>query len=604
MRPEGKANPAPRDPDAEPEEPLRGLYFVRVPKPELGDETAVQRLQQEFEMQLTTVQLLTETRKMKRLEKSEARDSTRKALDDLRGARDLCKGKEDLLRPFWQSDKKNREDKNALRNTRSELDAETEAELDKKIADVEYSLEHESHALSVEKAMLQQIKRLKAQRADVRKYEASHSHLQERRMVTEEERASKDVLERELKVLRDEKKQCERVVDELKAVEDKIGADVAKIEKEVEDAIAEKRRKHEKLKEARAARKGKLADFNQNRDFSRKVRGMVGEGRIEEAQAMCAEYTEKMLHRLNTDPEYRNNYCKLWATQKKGAVSMAGVSDADLGIDNKKRRGKNAPSGSILDIPLKPGQTKADAVIARALAEAQAELEGSKGVEEQTVGMDAMSTKPVKKPVRKEEAGPRGKDIGRLLVAEDKLKAVVAEEEDDFELPQAIRVKEEPSAKVEVPTAAKPVDSEALQKRKERRKAQADKRRQRAIEQNKAREEERLRLKEEAEGRLAAKREQDRQRAKAEDEAEAEESGAAGGDVPVPTGVKNRKLPSGVQAKKVDAHVRRPLPRKRRQGVKGAVQAVTDAFQKHQTSIAVGSFLAIMLAMLLMWFLQ
>lgn len=585
--------------NGEPEEPLRGLYFVRVPKPDLGDETAVQRFQQEFEVKLAAVNLLKETRRMKRLEKNEAKSNSMNALDTLKSARELVKKKEDALRPFWKRDEKNRESNQALRNSRSELDAETEAQLDQKIADIEYSLEHESHELREEKAMLQQIKKLKAQRPKVQKYEASHSHLQEMKSATEEVRASRDVLERELKVLRDERQQCERVHKELRALEDKIAEELARIEKEVDAANTEKNNLYEKLKEARAARKEKLSDFNQNREFSRKVRTMVAEGRIDEAQTQCNEYSERLMFKLKTDNEYRDEYLRLWATQRKSAISMFGVSDADLGISSKKPAGRKAAAGSILDIPLKPGQTRADAVIARALAEADAELKGSRASEEPVSSPELGEPKPIKKekPAKKDSALAKSKEGGKLLLAGDEVV------DDTFEIPEAIKAKDEQHVTVPQLVTPKVVDPEALQKRKDRRKAQAEKRRQKAIEQNKERIEENRRMREEAEQRLQAKQVvQGRQPDASESDREHSATGEA--EPVIEAKVQQRKVPPSALPKKVFDTGRRPMPRKKKQGVKGALQTAMDVVEKNQLSIAVGSFIVFMVVLVLMWSLQ
>eukprot|EP00803_Ostreobium_quekettii_P001783 evm.model.scf_1110.1 EVM.evm.TU.scf_1110.1 scf_1110:15-2914(-) len=491
-------------PEGEPEEPLRGLYFVRVPKPDLGDEATVARLEQEFEVRAAAAELLKETRRLKRIERNEAHANTRRALEALKAAKALVKAKEADLQPYWDRVVEARSASQALKGSRSELDAETEADLDKKIAALEYSMEHESHGLREEKELIARIRKLKAQRPKVREYEAAHQHLQERRVASDDVRGSKESLEKELRVLRDERKQCEEVKKGLLAVEEKIMEGLKKIEEEVDEAVTEKNAWLSKLKGAKSARWAKMADWNQNRDFSRKVRNMVAEGRIEEAQVLCNEYSEKLMEKLNTDKEYRTKYLTLWERQRKTAMVTTGVSDADLGVGGAKRQGKKAAAGSILDIPLKPGQTRAEAVIERALREADAELKGIRPADAGAASADDAEPAEVKvakkdKPAKK-VAAP--KDMGRSLVVEDKAAAKASKVDTTFEIPEAIRAKEE----LPVVVAPKVEDPEELQKRKDRRKAQAEKRRQRAIEQNKVREEEKRRLKEDSESKAAARR--------------------------------------------------------------------------------------------------
>lgn len=52
-------------------------------------------------------------------------------------------------------------------NACSELDVRTEAELDAKLQEMHYRIEHESIPLNEEKRLLQQIKKLESQRAKV-----------------------------------------------------------------------------------------------------------------------------------------------------------------------------------------------------------------------------------------------------------------------------------------------------------------------------------------------------------------------------------------------------------------------------------------------------
>eukprot|EP00803_Ostreobium_quekettii_P004157 evm.model.scf_1037.3 EVM.evm.TU.scf_1037.3 scf_1037:15004-17120(+) len=520
-------------------------------------------------------------------------------MDSLKAARELCRAKEAALRPFWDRVDETRSASQALKGSRSELDADTEAELDKKIADLEYSMEHESHGLREEKELMVCIRKLKAQRPKVREYEASHEHLQAKRSATEECRGSKDSLEKELRVLRDERKQCQNVWKELQAVEDKIAESLKAIEAEVDAAVTEKNSRLGKLREAKSARRAKMADWNQNRDFSRKVRNMVAEGHMEEAKALCTEYNEKLMAKLNTDKEYRASYLTLWERQRMTARGMVVMSDADLGLDGAKRPGKKAAAGSILDIPLKPGQTRAEAVIERALREADAELKGLRSADDRSSSPE--TAEPVvgikDKPAKKVHAA---RDRDRSLVTEERAMAKAPKVDTTFVIPDVIRAKEEQPVTVGKLAPVKVPSPEEVQKRKDRRKEHAEKRRQRALERNRAREEEKRRLKEEAEAKVASR--QGAQAEEANSQAAVATSQAAVATAVLADGaggVQQRKLPTQPVAKKVFDTGRKAMPRKRKQA--GAVQMVADWLQKNQVAAVVGGFFIVMLVIVVMW---
>lgn len=52
--------------NGEPEEPIRSIWFVRVPRPD-NDDRSVELAQQEFDMHLATCRLLNENRRLKKV---------------------------------------------------------------------------------------------------------------------------------------------------------------------------------------------------------------------------------------------------------------------------------------------------------------------------------------------------------------------------------------------------------------------------------------------------------------------------------------------------------------------------------------------------------
>lgn len=599
------------------EERLTRLYFVRVPKPEV-DDAAVARLQQEFEVQLSKWKLLNETLRMRRMEKNEARNNTTKAQDALEAAKRLMKAKGEELQPFRDHTQDLIARSSALKDEKQQLMCTSEQELDKMISDTEFRLHHETVSLREEKELVNRLKKLNGQRSRVREYEAKHRGLEEKRNNTEGVRASKDALEREMKVLKEEHEACWQVVLELRKVE-KAAAEVMKeVAAECEAANREKQAAFDRLKEARAGKKERLGDWNQNRNFGRKVRDLVALGRIDEAQALCVDYNDKMMDKLNTDKEYRDAYLKLWETQRKSSSSMSTLTDAELGLNQQAGKSKKPTSRSLMDIPLEPGQTLADAVIAKAMAEAKAELQGSKIPEEPSSPVAAMELpKPVvhkKQPAAKTEnvkSPPKDLAAEESSLAKKNVPKHRSKVDTSFEIPEVIKVAKEQ----EVPQVAPnppPKDADGQQqKRKARRKALAEERRKKAIEQNKVREAEKRKVREEAGAKVTDRGLTEADLTELADENNEEEQGDAEGNAKVAAAdnVQQRKAqvskaPPNVLPSKVFQSVRPPPSRKRKSGVKGTLQMVMDTIEKNQIMVVVGGFVFVMLILVILWLLQ
>lgn len=84
-----------------------------------------------------------------------------------------------------------------------------------------------------------------------------------------------------------------------------------------------------RLQETRRVQRAKLDDFYDNRRMSQMVRGMIREGKVEEARGLCRQQTEEKLAQLGSDEPYRRHYNLLWQQQRTQPISLGG--DCDLG---------------------------------------------------------------------------------------------------------------------------------------------------------------------------------------------------------------------------------------------------------------------------------
>lgn len=475
------------DENGEPIEPLRALYFVRIPRPD-NEDHSVQLIQQEFEMHLATVRLLDESRRMKRLEKTDARNNTTKALESLKAANALVKGQLDQLEPFRKESRMRNTARSALMDSKRSLEATTEKELDNMIADIEYQLEHETLPLKTEKDYIAQLKRLRAQRKQVKAFEAQNQAFLVKREQSETVRGDQKQLEAQLKIYKEEQAEYERVFKELKSIEADIGKELTEISDECEVAVQAKNRIYEKLKAARDERRAKGGEFGENREFSRRVRELVASGGIAAAQDLCRDQTEKMMNKLNTDKAYRTEYLRLWETQRKPPISF--MMD-DAGADKIKPKAQKPKKVNSIhgNVKIKPGQTLAEAVVASVLEE----VDGGAPLPIRTP--PTRVSKPTPAPA---EAIVLSKPVEEERKAEKKpqQKSKKVIDQGDFELPEVV-VKEvlNKTPEEKRSTGLMKVDSTS---RKEQRKDQANKRRKKKLEEKKQREAEESKLREEA----------------------------------------------------------------------------------------------------------
>ncbi|CAD7697210.1 unnamed protein product [Ostreobium quekettii] len=592
------APPAEGPPGEEPEEPLRGLYFVRIAKPSF-DGLAVARLQQELEMHVASVKLLTETLRVKRMDKNQAHANTQIAQEALRASQQRVRAKRQEVQPLRAASRRSSAANRELRDSRQGLEYLTEEELDKRIAGLEYSIEHETVSHREEKDIVAQIKKLQAQRPRVREYAAKKASVNAQ-VPTPEDMAYLSQADRELKVLREEEDSCRNVQRELLKVEKRIDEEVREVLKERAEVTAAKDATFKQLRVAQGTgRGGRQGAWRNNRAFSKKVRAMVAEGKIEEAKEACEQQTEAMMAKLNSDTAYREEYLKAWETQRQAPRVVVGMPEADVEPREPKPRKKREPTSSILDVPLKPGQSKADAVIERALAAATAELAAEKagcadpllkpsGVSrecEPVVGDSA--TEPRKPPAPKKEA------VNHLPM-NNSMNSSAAPDVLPFELPAA--AKEQVAQLINDKDVQKKIAQEG-KGRKERSKTLAQKRRQKAIEGKQAREADAKKASEETKT----------QGTSVEPNADAEVScSAIAASVPetevvaVPKAVTAKEEPRArhstpdVAVKTRSVGARQRMPRRS----KGGIEAIASKYQWH--AVAAVLALLILLAVCLM----
>jgi len=447
--------------EGEEDEPLKALYFVRLPKPDF-DSPAYDLLQQDFEAQLAQVKIYVEHRRVHTLKKKEARTDTTRALECLKEANARVNEQMKKLNPYKEQRDEDRKARGALKDSRKTLAASTEEELDQLIKRMEFRIEHETISLAEEKELHNQIKRLKASRPRVREHEqkdAALSASMSRRALSP---SDKEHLEKELKEYRAEQSMYEKMFHDLRDRERKISEELTQICSQLDIAGKRKDAIYAKLSDARQRRRMRKNEWQRNRDFSKQIRSLIDEKRIEEAQEQCMEQTNSLMSLITGNEEYRKEYLALWSTKRINP--MAVFEDPTTGkpktVASKPVKKKSALHGNI---PILPGQSIPDAVVADTLREAHASLHGK--TTKKTKSEEPLPVAPqppvTSKPEIKEKPSVK-------VPVPAKSKRPVAH--DDFELPAVIaEMTKESESVVKEDEEKKQEDNEALERQRQER---------------------------------------------------------------------------------------------------------------------------------------
>lgn len=154
------------------------LYFVRLPKPDLGDEDiAIEKVKAEFASLKEGCDLLLATLKVERVRQDEAKREFEAAdlvFQESRAAQDKWR---EQLEPLRNANRMVSDQRSAMKENFRELAARSEAELDGMIADVEHSLNHETMSVHEERKLIAQLKKLEQSRPRVRAAEAQNEQV-------------------------------------------------------------------------------------------------------------------------------------------------------------------------------------------------------------------------------------------------------------------------------------------------------------------------------------------------------------------------------------------------------------------------------------------
>eukprot|EP01023_Acetabularia_acetabulum_P040805 TRINITY_DN3961_c0_g1_i1.p1 TRINITY_DN3961_c0_g1~~TRINITY_DN3961_c0_g1_i1.p1 ORF type:complete len:691 (+),score=206.01 TRINITY_DN3961_c0_g1_i1:78-2150(+) len=358
---------------------IRNLYFVRMPRPETRgiERVKIDGIQAEFDSLQMQFDMLIQTRRVTRAKKAEARDKTSKAFNFMLQTQTERKAKQDELEPY----KRDQQGMNArmgdLRNQMSGLLASSEEELDQKIKQLTFQLEHDINTLQQEKSIMAQIKALQKQRPRVKQQSETKVQMDQTKQDREKTKATTKDLQQELAVLKEEESQARSIFVQFQQAEDQINKQLDSLTVERDELQKQRDAKRDELNACWKVFKEKGNMFGANREFSKKVRQMVADGDIETAKQECAKQMDDEIQRLKTDKAHRKEYLWLWSQQRATPEFVGDDLEKALAEDRKKdqKLKENAQKEQAMKKQEENRAKRAQQVVQEVLEKADKELQ-------------------------------------------------------------------------------------------------------------------------------------------------------------------------------------------------------------------------------------
>lgn len=192
-------------------------------------------------------------------------------------------------------------------------------------------------------------------------------------------------MDKEFDVIKTERNAANGIKKDIWTKLEKVGGELKELEAEQAEAVAKKNEVLEQLEKQRKEIDASMVDYRANRKLSLDVRDMVAAGQVEEARALATQQVDEWLSKLSTDTAARKDYQKLWAEQRRFAVSelLPGSSvyaqqqaaatkaaPAGKGAAPAKGAAKGAAAPKAVIDPVVSGAQKAKSIIESLLSEA------------------------------------------------------------------------------------------------------------------------------------------------------------------------------------------------------------------------------------------
>ena len=287
------------------------FYMVKVPRPvdrqgKAEINAAGQKWQDKQEQRKAQNDTVQEAR-VKRNEAFEKRKAARQVERDW-----FLKIREklDQIIPMWENLKKIKEAGRQVREKSRDIPT-SEEDLDRRIASLEWRIQHESIPLKEEKQLMRDIKHLQSSRETVRANALLFAQVNEAMGQREELESALKPLEAELKHLEAERKTAQVHLDKAVDEFDKANAALEAVQGQLQSAngmMQEAYAHHRTLKDQEYLR---MKDhYDNKRDIQEAKLLASKQYNSKDVEAFCNAQVERMLEMWNTNDEFRKNYVK------------------------------------------------------------------------------------------------------------------------------------------------------------------------------------------------------------------------------------------------------------------------------------------------------
>ena len=397
---------------------------------------------------------------------------------------------------------------------------------------------------------------------------------------------------------------------QLKAAE----AEAAKVEYEQKEAVDKKNEALEALEAARREVDGTMVDYRNNKKFSLQISDLILAGQVEEAQQVAAKQSEEWISKFSSDTVFRSEYNKMWADQRKYAVSdllpessTSAAAAAATKQPSKGAKGAKGASAAPAEKPVARGAEKAKDLIASLMLQASTEAARAKTSapqhyseeeeeDEDDVPAAAAADAPKAAPA-KPVAPPKPVTNPAATAAEVfNFKVELPVIEDVAFVPPVVAVETQALSKDQIREEQK-LKAQEAEERKKRKQESSDKKRVKAIELGKKSEEEERAAKAKAQAAAAAAAKAAAAaaaEAEAQAKAEAEEAAAAASE-------DSSARAYGKPSPSLNASALKPAATaiKRPAGKGSLLKKLKKFYQQYETAIVVAAVILLIIFILL-----
>ncbi|MCO5590992.1 hypothetical protein L7F22_044968 [Adiantum nelumboides] len=307
----------------------RTIYLIRIPR------SVDEKLRNEIKLAETRLEQSIKKRDIHKAALQAKKNIKMDLLEKLkpirekeRACREATQGKRMELEPFSAALNKFRSAKN-----RGQDICSSEEELNDKIAEIQFRIQHESIPLKEEKQLLREIKQLESTRGQVCANSVLQAELMENLGPKEEIQDQAKFLRQDLDSIRKEHQQARVEYDALDREINKVNEAIEELRQQYEKANAAQQDAYAAVRELKRQENLKNDPFYQNKRDVQVVRDLASQRKAKEVDEICTKQVEDFMIMWNKDSKFRADYVK--SNERSTARRLETLDGRSLGPNEK-----------------------------------------------------------------------------------------------------------------------------------------------------------------------------------------------------------------------------------------------------------------------------